>query len=166
MAFPETESPPESAANAAAEDVTSKAERTTRPIMRASLSSISLAGSTQSRSTYPVAARPRRFGMHKCADRSRAVGSVSALWSLAIRRHRPDGLFWRVAAKASHVLRDAHAYMLISIPTATSTIFGAFQVIFSSFQVGGIDTAFSHHCMFRVVGAFKHVRPPTELRSR
>ena len=27
-------------------------------------------------------------------------------------------------------MRAAHAYMLISIPTGTSTIFGAFQVIF------------------------------------
>jgi hypothetical protein len=41
--------------------------------------------------------------------------------------------------KTDHVLRDAHAYMLISIPTATSTIFGAFQVMFSSFKLGGID---------------------------
>src|SRR5712692_10272680 len=96
MAFPETESPPESAANAAAEDVTSKAERTTRPIMRASLSSISLAGSTQSGSTYPVAARPRRFGMHKIVH---ARLDVSLRCGLSIRRHRPDGLFWRVAAK-------------------------------------------------------------------
>jgi hypothetical protein len=91
---------------------------------------------------------------------------VSLRCSLSIRRHRPNGLFWRVAAKASHALRDAQAYMLISIPTATSTIFGAFQVMFSSFQVGASTRVLSHHRMFRVVSAFKHVRPSTELRSR
>jgi len=71
---------------------------------------------------------------------------------------------WR--RKTSHALRDAHAYMLISIPTATSTIFGAFQVMFSSFQVGASTRVLSHHCVFCMVGAFKHAHPPTELRSR
>jgi hypothetical protein len=60
---------------------------------------------------------------------------------LSIRRHRPDGLFWRAAAH-NRVLLDALAYMLISIPTASSTIFGAFQVMFSSFQVGASTRAF------------------------
>lgn len=53
----------------------------------------------------------------------------------------PDGLFWRAAAH-NRVLLDALAYMLISIPTASSTIFGAFQVMFSSFQVGASTRAF------------------------
>jgi hypothetical protein len=78
--------------------------------------------------------------MHKCANRSCAVGCVSALGSL----DPPPPSRWFVleggSEKTSHVLRDAHAYMLISIPTATSTTFGAFQVMFSSFQVEGVDT--------------------------
>jgi hypothetical protein len=76
--------------------------------------------------------------MHRCAKRQRAVGCVAALSSLD-SPPPPNGSFWRLAAKKSHALLDAHAYMLISIPTAISTIFGAFQVMFSSFQVGGID---------------------------
>src|SRR6201990_485853 len=36
-------------------------------------------------------------------------------------------------AVAAAYLRAAHAYMLISIPTGTSTIFGAFQAIWHSF---------------------------------
>ena len=91
---------------------------------------------------------------------------VSLRCGLSIRRHRSEVCSGGWQRKTSHVLRDAHAYMLISIPTATSTIFGAFQVMFSSFQVGGIDTCVFHHCMFCVVGAFKHAHPPTELRSR
>jgi hypothetical protein len=54
-----------------------------------------------------------------------------------------------VAVKTSHVLRDAHAYMLISMPTATSTIFGAFQVMFSSSSIWGIDTCVSQPCVLR-----------------
>jgi hypothetical protein len=34
---------------------------------------------------------------------------------------------------AARYLRAAHAYMLISMPTGTSTIFGAFQAIWLSF---------------------------------
>jgi hypothetical protein len=34
---------------------------------------------------------------------------------------------------AVRYLRAAHAYMLISMPTGTSTIFGAFQAIWLSF---------------------------------
>jgi hypothetical protein len=33
-------------------------------------------------------------------------------------------------------LRAAHAYMLISMPTGTSTIFGVFQAIWLSFVIG------------------------------
>jgi hypothetical protein len=36
---------------------------------------------------------------------------------------------------AAAYLRAAQAYMLISMPTGTSTIFGAFQAIFGSPQV-------------------------------
>ena len=135
MALPETESPPDSAASAAAEDVTSKAERTTRPIMRASLSSISLAA----RRNLQVAIRwqPVR-GDSECM-RSFTRLDVSLRCGLSTRRHRPEVCSGGWQRKTSHVLRDAHAYMLISIPTATSTIFGAFQVMFSSFQVGGVD---------------------------
>src|SRR5436309_3428456 len=71
MAFPETESPPGSAAIAAAEYVSSETNRTTRPIMRQSLSSISLVGSTQ----------------------------IEPPIGLSIRRHRPDCLCWKVTAK-------------------------------------------------------------------
>jgi hypothetical protein len=35
-------------------------------------------------------------------------------------------------------LRAAQAYMLISMPTGTSTIFGAFQAIWFSLQTGRI----------------------------
>ena len=73
---------------------------------------------------------------------------VSLRCGLSIRRHRSEVCSGGWQRKTSHVLRDAHAYMLISIPTATSTIFGAFQVMFSSFKVGGIDTCVFHHCMF------------------
>jgi hypothetical protein len=42
---------------------------------------------------------------------------------------------------ASAYLRVAHIYMLISMPTGTSTIFGAFQAIwFSILENGGIST--------------------------
>jgi hypothetical protein len=37
-------------------------------------------------------------------------------------------------ADAAAYLRVAHIYMLISIPTDTSTIFGAFQAIWLSFD--------------------------------
>ena len=63
-----------------------------------------------------------------CAVVSRSAATVQMVCSGGWQR------------KTSHVLRDAHAYMLISIPTAISTIFGAFQAMFSSFQVGGVDT--------------------------
>jgi hypothetical protein len=43
-------------------------------------------------------------------------------------------------AVATAYLRAAHAYMLISMPTGTSTIFGAFQAICLSLQ-GGTDVA-------------------------
>src|SRR6266702_2290187 len=89
MALPETESPPESAASAAVEDVNSNAERTTRPIMRVSLSSISLAGATQSEP--PI--------------------------GLSIRRHPSSGLCWRVTAiddsclaRRARVHVDFHPY--------------------------------------------------------
>jgi hypothetical protein len=61
---------------------------------------------------------------------------VSLRCGRSIRRRRPEGCSGGRQRKTSHVLRDAHAYMLISIPTATSTIFGAFQVMLSSFQLG------------------------------
>jgi len=42
-------------------------------------------------------------------------------------------------ADAAAYLRVAHIYMLISIPTDTSTIFGAFQAIRLSFSGLGRD---------------------------
>ena len=86
---------------------------------------------------------------------------VSLRCGLSIRRHRPDGLFWRWQRETSHVLRDAHAYMLISIPTATSTIFGAFQAMFSSFQVGRRHLCFSTIARF---GWWTHLS--TRIRRR
>jgi len=44
---------------------------------------------------------------------------------------------------ASAYLRAAHAYMLISMPTGTSTIFGAFQAIWHSFW-NRTNSALSH----------------------
>jgi hypothetical protein len=93
-------------------------------------------------------------GWMLCAVISRSAATVQVVCSGGQQR------------KTSHVLRDAHAYMLISIPTATSTIFGAFQVMFPLFKLGASTRVFSHHRMFCVVGAFKHAYPPTELRSR
>src|SRR6266702_2861618 len=134
MAFPETESPPESAASAAVDDVNSNAERTTRPIMRVSLSSISLAGSTQSEP--PI--------------------------GLSIRRHRPDGLCWRVTAiddsclaRRARVHVDFHPYGdfndFRSVPghVFVSLTWGHRLVYFPT----------SNAC---VVGPFKHAHPPTE----
>ena len=43
-----------------------------------------------------------------------------------------------VKANASAYLRAAQAYMLISMPTGTSTIFGVFQDITVSFSSGTI----------------------------
>jgi len=40
--------------------------------------------------------------------------------------------FTLVTAATTYFFSDAHAYMLISSPTATSTILGAFQVMLSS----------------------------------
>jgi hypothetical protein len=40
---------------------------------------------------------------------------------------------------AAGYLRAAQAYMLISMPTGTSTIFGAFQAIWLSLQTGRIS---------------------------
>jgi hypothetical protein len=51
----------------------------------------------------------------------------------AVRRHKEPrfSAFERDGGR-HHSFSDAHAYMLISSPTATSTIFGAFQVMLSS----------------------------------
>jgi hypothetical protein len=43
--------------------------------------------------------------------------------------HARRSTFVKLADIASAYLRAAHAYMLISMPTGTSTIFGAFQAI-------------------------------------
>jgi hypothetical protein len=47
---------------------------------------------------------------------------------------------------ASAYLRVAHIYMLISMPTGTSTIFGAFQAIWALpfIETGRKNSAFSH----------------------
>ena len=59
--------------------------------------------------------------------RLRTAQSGMTLWSRAGRR---EGTY----------LRAAHAYMLISMPTGTSTIFGVFQVI-RELQVRGTVAA-------------------------
>jgi hypothetical protein len=46
---------------------------------------------------------------------------------------RPEIHLRQNVKKRSAYLRAAHAYMLISMPTGTSTIFGAFQAIWLSF---------------------------------
>ena len=46
---------------------------------------------------------------------------------------RPEVHLRKREAVAAAYLRAAHAYMLISMPTGTSTIFGAFQAIWHSF---------------------------------
>ena len=42
--------------------------------------------------------------------------------------------------RAAAYLRAAHIYMLISMPTDTSTIFGAFQAIWLSLDTGRIPS--------------------------
>jgi hypothetical protein len=54
----------------------------------------------------------------------------------AARKERLPGSIGGIAARAGQValevyLREAQAYMLISMPTDTSTIFGVFQLIHS-----------------------------------
>ena len=46
---------------------------------------------------------------------------------------RPEVHLKSREAVAAAYLRAAHAYMLISMPTGTSTIFGVFQAIWRSF---------------------------------
>ena len=84
-----------------------------------------------------------------CAVVSRSAATVQMVCSGGWQR------------KTSYVLRDAHAYMLISIPTATSTIFGAFQAMFSSFQVGRRHVCFSTIARF---GWWTHLS--TRIRRR
>ena len=88
--------------------------------------------------------------MGPCAAVSRSAATVQMVC--------PGG--WQ--RKTSHALRDAHAYMLISIPTATSTIFGAFQVMFSSFRVG------PRHVCFPTIACFAwwaHLSTRTRRRN-
>ena len=62
----------------------------------------------------------------------RAGAAVLTFWSDALPRLEAKARFW---SRADHpyavyyYLRAAQAYMLISMPTCTSTIFGVFQVI-------------------------------------
>jgi hypothetical protein len=49
--------------------------------------------------------------------------------SLIRKRAQPGGPPYKREALAAAYLRAAHAYMLISMPTGTSTIFGVFQAI-------------------------------------
>ena len=44
-------------------------------------------------------------------------------------RLQPDAGAGQIVTSGSVYLREAQAYMLISMPTCTSTIFGVFQVI-------------------------------------
>ena len=50
-------------------------------------------------------------------------------------RVTPSNPPWQNEAVASAYLRAAQAYMLISMPTGTSTIFGAFQAILALLKV-------------------------------
>jgi hypothetical protein len=51
--------------------------------------------------------------------------------------HCQQSTFVKNEAVASAYLRAAQAYMLISMPTGTSTIFGAFQAILAPFGQTG-----------------------------
>jgi hypothetical protein len=56
-------------------------------------------------------------------------------FAAVVKQHVCRGSMRRIAARAGQIastrfyLRAAQAYMLISMPTGTSTIFGVFQVI-------------------------------------
>jgi hypothetical protein len=55
---------------------------------------------------------------------------VLKFWSNALPRLEAKGRFLSRADRSDEVyLRAAQAYMLISMPTGTSTIFGVFQAI-------------------------------------
>src|SRR6266700_2989605 len=123
MAFPAMGSPPESAAKAA-EQVISAAKTTARPIMRAIPSVNLLVDPTQSAGLYLV----RSQRSIESAIIHAARGRVFALNQRKTPIHRrsvdpppPSGCFaLEVAAEREvtrHAFRDAHAYMLISIPT-------------------------------------------------
>jgi len=79
----------------------------------------------------------------------RAGTAVLTFRSDALPRLEAKARFW---SRADHpyavYLRAAQAYMLISMPTGTSTIFGAFQVIRAS------------HELWRDVRAGVKVKPP------
>lgn len=62
--------------------------------------------------------------------RSRALGFANAL-TFGVHPHGVD-------VTLANYLRAAQAYMLISMPTGTSTILGAFQAIVLSFSIGTI----------------------------
>jgi hypothetical protein len=79
---------------------------------------------------------------HAGAGRSRPITGLSELPEIQKSQHsdvcsvRPacrgpkQGRFWsRADRPRTAYLRAAQAYMLISMPTGTSTIFGVFQVI-------------------------------------
>lgn len=50
-------------------------------------------------------------------------------------KRKPDRLTASLIAKNAAYLRAAQAYMLISMPTGTSTIFGVFQAIVVSLPI-------------------------------
>jgi hypothetical protein len=88
-----------------------------------------------------VAARPAlTFRVAKGGPGSTVVGHLRRLGpSRFYGKHRPNskapplltGLCLRSSRSAAYLL-VAHIYMLISIPTDTSTIFGAFQAILAT----------------------------------
>ena len=74
--------------------------------------------------------RHRRRRRRRSGRRSATPTSPMASWTIQIQQESPaiaDGALPR-SSRAAY-LRVAHMYMLISIPTDTSTIFGAFQAI-------------------------------------
>ena len=62
-----------------------------------------------------------------------AVDSGSGHISTIGKMSGPEVHLRKIGSDATAYLRVAHIYMLISMPTDTSTIFGAFQAIWRSF---------------------------------
>jgi hypothetical protein len=76
----------------------------------------------ETKSAYWIG-KPKRHEVNAGFKHNPTIGSVSGPESTCVKRR----------TNAARYLRAAHAYMLISMPTGTSTIFGAFQAIWLSF---------------------------------
>jgi hypothetical protein len=91
-------------------------------------------------------------------------------------RRRTGGLRLRQSTCAGAYLLVAHMYMLISMPTGTSTIFGAFQAIFlfsfkagrtSPFRISKTQRKLGHNDLDGAATRLRLVfRPPPALRSQ